>query len=644
MTIFEGGYYMLLYNAMNKFYSIKNNLQERKLSKYRQKVKTNLSNKPTKLDPNDIPKYVNQLPKPPVYKPCISRKWSRCSHKEIMHSYTIDISEFDQQILPSGFPKTKVWGYGGLVKDEKTGRTKYFRSTPGATFEASRGIPVRVKWINKLRGKNLFAVDPTLHWANPNNMPMHDIPKPWPPFPPGFCKAQFPVPVVTHLHGGENKSVYDGYPEAWFTSDGLRGPDFKTNKYYYPNGQQSATLWYHDHALGITRLNVYAGLAGFYLLRDKNHSSLDKKLCLPSGKYEIPLAIQDRMFNTDGTFAFNNVGINPDIHPYWVPEFFGDTIMVNGKVWPNLNVDRHQYRFRVLNGSNARFYNLRMSNDMTFIQIGTDGGFLPKPAELDALLIAPGERADILVDFSQVAPGTIIRLLNEAKAPFPDGESPDPNTVGQIMQFTVPVDTPRPVKPEKLPDRLNNIPLLRPETKRILTLNEVMGPNGPTMVLLNGQMWMAPISETPRVGSTEEWVIANLTADSHPIHLHLVQFLVLNRQNFDAAGYMQKWEEVNGMVPLMNPTIEVPVEPFLSCYPISPDENELGWKDTIRMNPNQVTRIRVRFAPQDVPSGCVRPGENLFPFDPTTGPGYVWHCHILDHEDNEMMRPYKIKK
>jgi FtsP/CotA-like multicopper oxidase with cupredoxin domain len=285
-----------------------------------------------------------------------------------------------------------------------------------------------------------------------------------------------------------------------------------------------------------------------------------------------------------------------------------------------------------------------MSNDMTFIQIGTDGGFLPKPAELDALLIAPGERADILVDFSQVAPGTIIRLLNEAKAPFPDGESPDPNTVGQIMQFTVPVDTPRPVKPEKLPDRLNNIPLLKPETKRILTLNEVMGPNGPTMVLLNGQMWMAPISETPRVGSTEEWVIANLTADSHPIHLHLVQFLVLNRQNFDAAGYMQKWEEVNGMVPLMNPTIEVPVEPFLSCYPISPDENELGWKDTIRMNPNQVTRIRVRFAPQDVPSGCVRPGENLFPFDPTTGPGYVWHCHILDHEDNEMMRPYKIKK
>lgn len=634
---------MLLYFAMNKYYSIKNNLHD-KLNKQKQKVKSIQTEIPTKLDPKDIPKFVNKLQKPPVYKPCISKKRSHFGKCKINHSYTIDISEFDQQILPPGLPQTKVWGYGGLVIDEMTGKTKYSRSTPGATFEAIRGVPVKVKWINRLKGKHLFAVDPTLHWANPNNMPLHNIPKPWPPFPPGFRKAQFPVPIVTHLHGGENESVYDGYPEAWFTFDGKHGPDFKTSKYYYPNKQQSTTLWYHDHALGITRLNVYAGLAGFYLLRDKDHSSLDEKLCLPSGKYEIPLAIQDRMFNTDGSLLFNNVGINPEIHPYWVPEFFGDTIMVNGKVWPNLNVDRHQYRFRVLNGSNARFYDLKMSNGMTFIQIGSDGGFLPKPVELTSLLIAPGERADILVDFSQVPPGTKIRLLNEANAPFPAGESPDPNTVGQIMQFTVPVDAPKPVKPKKIPDKLNDIPRLKPDAKRILTLNEVMGPNGPTMVVLNGQMWMAPISETPRVGSTEEWVIANLTADSHPIHLHLIQFQLLNRQDFDAAGYMKEWEQVNGMVPLMHPTIEVPVEPFLSPDgPIKPDNNELGWKDTVRMNPDQVTRIRVRFAPQDVP-GCVKPGENLFPFNPTTEPGYVWHCHIIDHEDNEMMRPYKLKK
>lgn len=634
---------MLLYNAMNIYHSIKNNFQDNKSGKQNKKGNYNQTSQPMKLDPDDIPKYVNQLPKPPVYKPCIKRKWCLFGHSRIKHSYTIDISEFDQQILPPGMPQTKVWGYGGLVKDEKTGKTKYSRSAPGATFETIRGIPVQVKWINKLKGKHLFAVDPTIHWANPNNMPMHHIPKPWPPFPPGFKKAQFPVPIVTHLHGGENESVNDGYPDAWYTFNGKHGPEFKTSKYFYPNKQQSATLWYHDHALGITRLNVYAGLAGFYLLRDKGHSSLDKKLCLPSGKYEIPLAIQDRMFHTDGSFLFTNVGNIPEVHPYWNPEFFGDTIMVNGKVWPNLNVERHQYRFRVLNGSNARFYNLKMSNGMTFLQIGSDGGFLPKPAELTSLLIAPGERADILVDFSILAPGTKVRLLNNANAPYPDGTPVDDN-VGQIMQFTVPENVPRPVKPKKLPEKLNNIPRLKPDTKRILTLNEVMTPDGPTMILLNGQMWMAPISETPRVGSTEEWVIANLTMDTHPIHLHLVQFQLLNREDFDAAGYMKKWDDINGMVPLMHPTIEVPLDKYLSGKKIMPDDNETGWKDTVRMNPNQVTRIRVRFAPQGVPSGGVKPGVNLFPFDPTTEPGYVWHCHILDHEDNEMMRPYKVKK
>lgn len=635
---------MLFYNMMSKLYNIKSNLHDIKLN-ITNGMRSAHAEKPKKLNPRDIPKYMNQLPKPPVYKPCVSRMCSRSGQARLKHSYTVDVSEFYQQILPPGLPKTKVWGYGGLIKDEKTGWTKYSRSTPGATFEAIRGIPIEVKWVNRLKGRHPFAVDPTIHWANPNNMPTHNLPRPWPPFPPGFLKAQFPVPIVTHLHGGENEPIDDGHPDAWFTFNGKCGSEYKTSLYHYPNKQQSATLWYHDHALGMTRLNVYAGLAGFYLLRDKDHSSLDRKLCLPAGKYEIPLAIQDRSFMTDGSFSFNNVGINPEIHPYWDPEFFGDTIMVNGKVWPNLKVDRHQYRFRVLNGSNARFYNLKMSNGMTFIQIGSDGGFLPKPVELTSLLLAPGERADLLIDFSQFSPGTIIRLLNDASAPFPDGESPDPDTVGQIMQFTVPVDAPKPVRPKKLPCKLNTIPILKPDIKRTLTLNEVNGPNGPIMVLLNGQMWMAPISEFPRVGSTEEWVIANLTMDTHPIHLHLVQFQLVDRQDFDAAGYMELWEMINGMVPLMHPTFEVPVGPFLSPNgPIDPEENELGWKDTIRMNPNQVTRIRVRFAPQDVPSGNVKPGENLFPFDPTTEPGYVWHCHILDHEDNEMMRPYKVKK
>jgi spore coat protein A, manganese oxidase len=642
----EGGHYMFNHAVFNKV-KLQNILTDRKKKKVKAKDKRPAP--PTKLDPLTIPKYRNQLEKPPVFKPQIRKELSK-GHKyqgKKSHYYRIKISEFKQQLLPEGFPMTKVWGYGGFVKDEKS-KMKYIKSTPGATFEAERGVPVKVKWINRLKGEHPFAVDPTIHWANPNQMPM-DPPKPWPKFPPGFHKAQKPVPIVTHLHGGEVASIYDGHPDAWFTWNIKHGPAYKTSQYTYLNQQQPTTLWYHDHALGITRLNVYAGLAGFYLLRggdkSKDNCISEDLLHLPSGKYEIPLVIQDRMFLTDGSLLFNNVGDNPEIHPYWVPEFFGDTIMVNGKVWPNLNVERRQYRFRLLNGSNARIYELKMSDGKPFIQIGSDGGFLPKPAELTSLLLAPGERADILVDFSKYAPGTTIRLLNGANAPYPDGTPADPDTVGQIMQFTIPKNAKKPMKPVLLPGSLNCIPELKPNVPgRLLTLNEVMGDNGPTMVLLNGQMWSAPITETPRVGATQEWCIVNLTMDTHPIHLHLVQFQLLNRQNFAMDEYKKVWEEKNGMPPLMHPTKEVSVKPYLIDDPIEPDENEKGWKDTIRMNPNQVTRILVRFAPQNVPECDIKPGENYYPFDPTIGPGYVWHCHILDHEDNEMMRPYKVKR
>lgn len=618
----------------------------RVLSAQSLKFHTEISEQTQNLNPALIPKYVNQLVKPPVYKPfkIYVKAESDCeSFFEKRHLYFIDICQFKQQVLPPSLPETTVWGYGGLVKDPETGKTVYTRSTPGATFEAHRGVPVMVRWENKLAGRHLFPVDPTLHWANPNDMPM-DPPKPWLPFPPGFPEAQSPVPIVTHLHGGEVPSAFDGHPESWFTFDGKTGPAYVTNLYVYPNRQEAATLWYHDHALGITRLNVYAGLAGFYLLRDKVEGCIRKKLDLPKGRYEIPIAIQDRSFKTDGSFFYPEDGINPEIHPYWVPEFFGDTIMVNGKVWPNLDVERRQYRFRLLNGSNARFYHLKLSNGMRFIQIGTDGGYLAEPVELESLLIAPGERTDILVDFSNASPGSRILLLNDANAPFPDGDPPDPNTTGQIMRFTVPADCGPPVEPPELPCSLNRITALVPDSPpRTMTLNEVMGPDGPVEVLLNGQRWAAPIFEKPRVGATEDWIVANLTADSHPIHLHLVQFQLVNRQDFLAEEYRERWEEINGMPPLDHPTKELPVYPYLIGEPISPDENEMGWKDTVRMNPNQVTRIRVRFAPQDIPASAAMPGENLYPFNPSVGPGYVWHCHILEHEDNEMMRPYRVR-
>ena len=619
------------------------------------------------LNPLTIPKYVNQLVTPPVYVPT---NVVDSSGQLIRQDYTVYINEFSEQILPTGFPMTKVWGYAGYAKNATTGASLgWFQNSPGATFEAVRGVPINVTWVNNITTSHMFPVDPTLHWADPNNigMPM----TPFPAFPPGFPEAQYPVPLVTHLHGGEVRSTSDGGPDAWFTWNGTLGPGYSTESlaplpgsavYYYPNEQLPATLWYHDHALGITRINVMSGLAGFYLLRDSADTIAP---LLPSGEYEIPLAIQDRSFNLDGSMWFSPVGLNPTIHPYWQPEFFGNTIMVNGKVWPNLNVKQGQYRFRVLDGSNARFYTIDlwdMNTDQTvpFIQIGSDGGYLRAPVNLKKLTIAPGERADILVDFTGLAGHKII-MRNHARAPFPVGTPADPKTVGQIMQFTVTGATGLP--PAILPPTLNPtlagpvFPSL-PATllTRTLVLWEVMGALGPVEILLNGQKWAADVSEMPEVGTTEDWIIVNPTADTHPIHLHLVQFQLVSRQKIDAAKYAADWVAIQTDPGINNdnmPPWTLPYKPnelsiaaYLRSKPALAPPNEQGWKDTVQVNPGEVTIIRVRYAPQDAPTtglGAPAPGINLYPFDPTVGPGYVWHCHILDHEDNEMMRPYKVK-
>ncbi|NBI27939.1 multicopper oxidase family protein [Chengkuizengella marina] len=584
------------------------------------------------LDPRSIPKYVNQVEVPSVFKPTIVRDPS--TNEELSHNYTVFITAFKQQLLPPGFPETFVWGYEGIIEDGSC-----FSSTPGPTFEAVRGIPINVQWVNNLTDPHFLPVDPTLHWANPNNIPTPE--PPFQPFPPGYPLAQSPVPVTTHLHGGEVRSDSDGGPDSWFTAgEEKTGPAFIQSRYTYPNQQEPTTLWYHAHALGITRLNVFAGLAGFYLLRDPNNII---EPLLPSGPFEIPIVIQDRSFNKDGSLLFPNIGVNPDAHPYWVNDFLGDVIMVNGKVWPNLNVERRQYRIRFNNGSNSRFYNLKLSNGQSFMQIGSDGGFLRCPVELTEILIAPAERADVLIDFSKQDPGTKIIITNDAFAPFPGGDRPDPETTGQIMQFTV-LDTPS-EKPVILPPILNEIPQLIPDVpKQTLTLNVVREETdpGPIELLLDGQKWASPISELPQVGSTVDWVLANITAATHPIHVHLIQFQLVSRQLFDAERYLADWESLNGKPPLQHPTIPLDVEDYLIGKPIEPDLNEQGWKDTVRANPNEVTILRLRFTPQNVETGGSKPGLNQFPFDPTFGPGYVWHCHILDHEDNEMMRPMKV--
>lgn len=640
------------------------------------------------LDPSSIPKYVNQLVIPPVYVPTY---FYDCKTHKLTQQYIVDMTQFQEQILPTtdasgnptGFAQTTVWGYGGIAKDAVTGKyLGYFRYSPGPTFEATRGIPAQVTWINKITTPEMFPVDPTLHWANPNNIPMMEAIMQAgvglaPPYPPGYngypipvdsvitnpdgWNAQSPVPLVTHLHGAVVRSDSDGGPEEWFTADGVHGVDYSTTKptlanaavYYYPNEQQPTTLWYHDHALGVTRLNVMSGLAGFYLVRDPCDPIANK---LPTGKYEIPLAIQDRSFNTDGSMWFPSDGNNPDVHPYWVPEFFGNTIMVNGKVWPNLDVDRGQYRFRILDGSNARFYNISLTDIGTgqtipFTQIGTDGGYLKSAAPLTSLLIAPGERADILIDFSKMKAGTKIIMNNTAVAPYPSGDPVDENT-GQIMQFTV--GSHCGFKAKVLPQTLDptlkgSYPtLIADSPRRTLPFFEQISANdGPLGLFLNGQKYSGVLTETPVVGSTEDWWLVNPTMDTHPLHLHLVQFQLVYRIPFNAMQYETDWINLNGQPPVPENVVPqtLPVDSYLTGPPEYPSANEQGWKDTIQTPPGYVTVIRIRWAPQNAPvtgPNAPEPGDNLYCFDPTYGPGYVWHCHILEHEDNEMMRPYQV--
>jgi FtsP/CotA-like multicopper oxidase with cupredoxin domain len=602
----------------------------------------------TPLNPLTIPKYVEPLVIPPAYDLKVSE-------------VKVDAAKTTQQILPlkdkngnlTGFGPTTVLAYGGLVKDLKNdNKTVFFRHTPGASFVVTRNKPTPVEWINNISGPHFLPVDPTIHWANPNNMAT-----PTPPFnafPPGYLSAQDPVPMVTHLHGGEVPSVYDGGPDVWFTKDGKFGPKFTTRHYVYPNSQEPTSMFYHDHALGMTRLNVFAGLAGFYVIQDPKDKVAPH---LPDGKFWLPLAIQDRSFAVKddcglNEFDFGNIGVNPDVHPYWIPEFFGDVMMVNGHTWPFVNVDQGQYRLTILNGCNARFLHLSFSNGMPFTVIGSDGGYLQSPVTEQSLYVNPGSRMEILVDFTGLTVGTEIILLNDAPAPFPVGTVPDPNTVGQIMKFIVGPD--KGFMAKKLPSPLNptlpgsSWPTL-PESNlppRILTLTELLDPtSGNSLGLfLNGMMWDAPITETPKNGTTEDWYFVNLTGDAHPMHLHLVQFQIVSRQDFDDVSYMNDWLTLNqagltnGSLPFMMDYIPKTLDftPYLSpSGPQLPDPDEHGWRDLVRAMPHQVTRIRVRFKQQD---------GNPYPFDPTAGPGYVWHCHIVDHEDNEMMRPMVIEK
>jgi FtsP/CotA-like multicopper oxidase with cupredoxin domain len=637
----------------------------------------------TLLDPSTQPRWVNQLPIPKVLRPTASPAYPGADY------YEVRVTQFKQWMglyEPGTLKRTYTtsWGYGAVgqsydvgVRDGNGNALLQTGSVPGPTFETTRGRPVVVKWINDLRNRDgspmtthllESAYDTTIH---------------------GASMGQPHVRTVVHLHGAEVQTNSDGFPEDWFTPNpfappnGLGGPAGNFALYRYPNEQPGTTLWYHDHSVGITRLDVYTGQAGFFFVREP---AVDASLNLPSGPYEIPLMIFDRMFNTDGSLSYLNMVNTPGTpyHPKLAPEFFGNVVLVNGVAWPYLNVEPRKYRFHFLNASNARMYNLRLVNQATgeiwqnVWQIGSDGGYLAEPVQLsqtpvslnDAadrstkLFLAPAERADVVVDFSKLPAGTTLLLTNDAKAPFPDGTRPDPSSNGSVMLFrVVPASG---ADASNLPAKLNPLPTrIDPSAVsrvRHLTLTEVEDPitGNPVVGLINNTCWNEPISETPRLGTTEIWEITNTTPDTHPIHVHLVQFNLLNRQRFDKTAYLAAYNSLNGggnlpgpkpYCPTMtdpvnppgvatSPQLVPPVDPYLDAEPIPPGANEAGFKDTIRVKKETVTRFLIRFKPQD-------PGQDGpysgFSFDPTIG-RYLWHCHILEHEDNEMMRPYALTR
>ena len=405
------------------------------------------------------------------------------------------------------------------------------------------------------------------------------------------------------------ESASDGDPEAWFTPGyAERGPAFAKEVYEYANEQEAATLWYHDHALGFTRLNVGAGLAGFYLLRDENEA----RLGLPGGPYEIPLVLQDRSFAPDGSLYLNaHAEAAGAPYPSIQPEQFGRGILVNGMLWPFEAVEPRRYRLRLLNGSDSRFYALSFEPALGFTLIGTDGGFLESPVTLQRLVLAPAERADVIVDFS-AARGKEVRLLNSAPTPFPSGSAPSPRTTGRVMAFRVGAGGVKDAS--RIPDRLRAEPLARlapTAPARRLVLFEGKDEHGRLKTLLGtaqeGAMnWHDPVTEDPELNAVEIWEFFNTTPDTHPMHVHLVHFQVLGHRRFEADV------EENGALRSVR-WLEAERAPLRA---------ERGPKDTVRVPPGTCTRIIARFD---------RPGR------------FVWHCHILSHEDHEMMRPFVVR-
>jgi spore coat protein A len=493
------------------------------------------------LAPSTLQPFVDPLPIPAVAQPAGTRP-DPFDVKRQIPFYRLPIAETSIKIHRH-LPPTRMWTIGG--------------SFPGPTLETTLARGMIVEWQNRLPSRHLFAIDHALHGAGT------DVPD---------------VRAVVHLHGGRTPAASDGYPEDWT----LPG---HSQICHYPSLQHAATLFYHDHTMGINRLNTYAGMLGFCILRDAREDSLG----LPTGRYDIPLLICDRMLRADGQLDYP---VSQKPGEIWVPEVFGDAILANGKLLPYLDVEPMLYRFRVMNGANGRFFRISLANKAGFHQIATDQGLFRAPVPVKRTVLAPAERAEILIDFSSMA-GQRVELISDSF---------------QILQFRVAPAKGAGPTPSPIPAALHDIPVLAESSAvktRRLTLDEQMDYVQRSMgMLLNNTPWHAPVTEKPVLNTTEIWELVNLTDDSHPIHLHLVRFQILDRRRFDVFEF----QSTGNM--------------RYTSAPIPPAPEELGWKDTVRADPAMVTRI-------------------IIPFEGYPG-RYVWHCHILEHEDNEMMRPYEV--
>ncbi len=589
-------------------------------------------------------------------------------------TYTIGAGQIQADILGlrrAGLPlMTTAWGYGRV--DPATGSPQV--THPGRSFVVQKGSPIQVNWRNDLvdaTGASLphiLPVDQTVMLqTDPANNPIDG------------------VPIATHHHGGDTMAEFDGTPDQWLTprrrqtgpgiqlgtpgTPGVNGDILASDgsiRYVYENSEEAALTWYHDHAEGLTRLNAYAGLAGAYVVRDSNEAELIRRNLLPSGPYEVALLLQDKVFDADGQFAYPadpllapvpTQGLDPT-QPTHLPEMYGDVICVNGVAWPRLDVEPRAYRLRLLNGSDSRFYTLTFDTTggvgpfLGFRLIGTDLGFGNTAPTLRTLTIGPGERYDLVLDFEALAKATVV-LRNSAPTPYPlgapvaAGSGPDELMAFKVVKplnRAIPKTTPIQDKtalrgwvPPGLPaGALSSAPKLPAlvvpagTTVRRVLLGEGSDEFGRIMPLLGtyaaGTLgFHEPASENVVIPAgqaavTEVWEFWNASVDSHPLHMHLVRFRVLNRQAFTCTltpkPMINNWTGV---------TITDPAspQPALARRVSLPNPYETGWKDTVECPPGVVTRVLVTFN---------RPGK------------YVYHCHILSHEEHDMMRWYTVSK